>query len=384
MSRRRAALWGFVAVISVFLAALIIIASLFTAVLASNYKNLGVLFQVASRVKTHYIEPVSTDRLINGAIRGMVDSLDDPYSVYMDPAYFKQLTEQVTGVFGGVGIVVEMQKDHLLTVVAPIKGTPAYKAGVKRGDIIIEIDGKKIEKMDMETAINKIKGPTGTIVKLTVYRKGKPEPLKFNLKREIITVPTVEGEMVKDTKIAHIRITQFSERTPDELDKTLTDLKKNNYKGVILDLRDNPGGELGAAVAVADTFVPPNKPIVYTQYRVGKSTVEISDAQRINLPLVVLVNGGSASASEIVSGAIKDTKAGTLVGEKTFGKGVIQEILPLREGAGLKLTTGRYLTPAKHFIHKKGIKPDVVVKQPVDSKKDLQLEKAIEILKKKM
>ena len=348
-----------------------------------NYKNIGSLLYVTNTVKSNYIEPVSTGRLVNGAIKGIVESLDDPYSVYLEPKIFKQLSEQISGVFGGVGIVVGMKKEHL-TVLAPVKGTPAYKAGIKSGDIITEINGKKALKINLDTAVSLIKGPAGTKVKLTVLREGVDKPLSFTLKREIIILPTVEGEMIKGTKIAHIILTQFSAQTPDDLSKTLAELKNQKYKGIILDLRDNPGGELDAAVDVADNFVPPNNPIVHIVYRKGSPKVYMSDEKSLKVPLVVLVNEGSASASEIVAGAIKDTKAGTLIGTKTFGKGVVQQIYNLPHDAGLKLTIAKYLTPKKHDINKKGIVPDIIVKQPADGKKDLQLDKAIKIIEDKM
>lgn len=383
MSQKRVAVWGFAAVISIFLAALILLSGIVAFLALSNYKNIGSLLYVTNTVKSNYIEPVSAGRLVNGAIKGIVESLDDPYSVYLEPKIFKQLTEQISGVFGGVGIVVGMKQDHL-TVLAPVKGTPAYKAGIKSGDVITEIDGKKALKINLDTAVSLIKGPAGTKVKLTVMREGTDKPLSFDLKREIITLPTVEGEMIKGTKIAHIRLTQFSTQTSEDLSKTLVELKSQKYQGIILDLRDNPGGELDAAVEVADNFVPPETPIVHIVYRKGSPKVYMSDEESLKVPLVVLVNEGSASASEIVAGAIKDTKAGTLIGTKTFGKGVVQQIYDLPHDAGLKLTIAKYLTPKKHDINKKGIIPDIIVKQPANAKKDVQLDKAIKIIEDKI
>jgi len=352
----------------------------FTAI--RNWSEVRHLLQVVNLVENNYIEPVSSGRLLEGAARGIVEALDDPYSVYMDSKTFKHLQEQISGAFGGVGIQVAVKDKHI-TVIAPIKGTPAYRAGIKAGDVIARINGEDALDMDIERAVQLLRGKPGTTVKVTVLRKNESKPLEFTLTREIINVPSVDGKLLPDLPVAYISISMFNEHTGDELVKVLNDLKtEGDYKGIILDLRDNPGGELTAAVKVADQFLGKGA-VVTIRDREGVVQVEESDAARLNLPLVVLVNGNSASASEIVAGAIQDYQAGTLVGSKTFGKGVVQTIYPIDGTTGLKLTTSKYFTPKGRDIHKKGITPDVVVEQP-EGGDDVQLAKAKEIMRSKL
>ncbi|OPY58076.1 MAG: Carboxy-terminal processing protease CtpB precursor [Pelotomaculum sp. PtaU1.Bin035] len=350
--------------------------------LASNYRHFGNLFKVIALVRTQYLHPVSSTQLVDGAIKGLVNSLNDPYSVYLDPKTFSQLQEQIKGSFGGLGILVGV-KDQYLTVVRTYQGTPAARAGIKEGDVIAKIDDRDAKGIDLETAINLMRGPVGSKVNLTANRQGTSEQLQFSLVREQISVPTVDGRTIPDTGIGYIIISQFTERTADEMNETLGRLKSEHVKGIILDLRDNPGGELTAAVNVAKNFIPEG-PVVYIDYRVGREQVFQSEGRTLQLPLVVLINEGSASAAEILAGAVKDTGAGTLVGTKTFGKGIVQTVFPLDGGAGLKLTTARYLTPAKNDIHEKGIQPDVQVQSPEDRTQDVQLERAEEIMKQKI
>lgn len=388
MTERRRVLLG---IIGVLLVLVVLAGGLVTGALITDYRSLGTLTRVVSLVDNYYLEKVTTDQMIEGAIKGIVDSLGDPYSVYMPPKMYTDLKEQVEGSFGGVGILVSpVEGEEHLTVVKPIKDTPAYKAGIKAGDLIFKIDGKDTKGMDIDAAVNMMRGKIGTEVKLTVYRNSDKKMHDFQITREVIKVPTVEGKMLPDTNIAYISIVQFTRNTGNELEKVLNDLKiplsdpkQSKVKGIILDLRGNPGGELDAAVHVADLLIPEG-PIVTIDYRSDHEEVYPADSEYVNLPLVVLVDGNSASASEIVAGAIKDTKAGTLVGTKTFGKGVVQSLYELQNDAGLKLTTGRYLTPKKHDINKKGIEPDVKVEQPEKAETDVQLDKALEVLKEKM
>ncbi len=379
MSERRRVLVG---VLGVLLILAVLAGGFVTGALITDYNNLGTLTRVISLVDRYYLERANTAEMVNGAIKGVVESLGDPYSVYMPPKMYKEVREQVHGSFGGIGILVGKEKEHL-TVVKPIKDTPAYKAGLKAGDLIFKIDGKSTEGMEMDTAVNLMRGRVGTTVTLTVYRKSDKKMHDYKITREIIKVPTVEGKILEGTKIAYITIVQFTSNTDAELGKTLDELEISKQKGIILDLRGNPGGELEAAVRVADYFVPKG-PIVYIDYRNEEEELYEADNNFLNLPLVVLVDSHSASASEIVAGAIKDTKAGTLVGTKTFGKGVVQSLYELQNNAGLKLTTGKYLTPLKHDINKKGIEPDIKLEQPDNVEKDVQLEKAVEILKEKI
>ncbi len=354
----------------------------FGGMLASNYKHLGTLLEVIHLVRTRYLEPVNATTLVDGAIRGLVKSLNDPYSVYLDPGEYARLQEQIRGSFGGLGILVGIKEDQL-TVMRAYEGTPAYRKGIKQGDVIVRIDGRDARGMDLDTAVSLMRGPVGTEVKLTITRKGAPQPWDVNLVREEISVPTVEGRMIPGKGIGYISLTQFTEKTPDELESTITRLKKEGMRAVLLDLRNNPGGELRSAVKVASYFIP-RGPVVYIQYRSGREETYSSEGKNLNLPLVVLINRASASAAEILAGAVKDTGSGILVGEKTFGKGIVQTVYELDNGAALKLTTARYLTPARHDINKKGIVPDVVVEQEPQAQVDLQLERAIQILESRM
>ncbi|RKO68026.1 S41 family peptidase [Desulfofundulus salinus] len=359
-----------------------LIIAAFGGMLASNYKHLGTLLEVIHLVRTRYLEPVSATTLVDGAIRGLVKSLNDPYSVYLDPGEYARLQEQIRGSFGGLGILVGI-KDEYLTVVRSYPDTPAQRAGIKQGDVITRIDGRDARGMDLDTAVSMMRGAVGTEVKLTIARKGVPQPWDVKLVREEISVPTVEGRMISGKGIGYISLTQFTEKTPEELEATISRLKKEGMRAVLLDLRNNPGGELRSAVKVASYFIP-RGPVVYIQYRSGREETYASEGKNLNLPLVVLINRASASAAEILAGAVKDTRAGILVGEKTFGKGIVQTVFDLDNGAGLKLTTARYLTPSRHDIHKKGITPDVVVEQEPQAEVDLQLERAIEILESEM
>lgn len=350
--------------------------------LASNYKHFGNLFKVVSLVRTQYLHPVDSTQLVDGAIKGIVNSLNDPYSVYLEPRTFSQLQEQIRGSFGGLGILVGV-KEQYLTVVRAYQGTPAARKGITAGDVIAKIDDRDAKGIDLETAINLMRGEIGSKITLTINRQGVAEPLEVTLIRENISVPTVEWRVLPDTGIGYIVISQFTERTGEEMRETLAKLQGEQIKGIILDLRDNPGGELTAAVSVAKNFIPKG-PIVYIDYRIGRDQEFPSEGRTIQLPLVVLINGGSASAAEILAGAVKDTGAGTLVGAKTFGKGIVQTVFPLDNGAGLKMTTARYLTPNKNDIHEKGVQPDVPVNPQDESGRDLQFERAVEIMKQQI
>ncbi len=349
--------------------------------LVHNYKHFGNLFQVISLVRSQYLYETESTLLVDGAIKGIVDALGDPYSVYLEPKTYTQLQDQIRGTFGGLGILVGI-KDDFLTVVRTYNGTPAYKKGITSGDIITRIGDRDAKGIDLDTAVQLMRGPVGTKVNLTLIHQGKEAPFKVELTREEISVPTVEGKLLPDN-IGYIVISQFSEKTPDELQRVLGDFKKQGLKGVLLDLRDNPGGELQSVVKVSGNFIPEG-PVVYIEYRGGRTEMLPSGGNNLDLPLVVLVNEGSASAAEILAGAIKDTGSGTLVGQKTFGKGVVQTVFELDNGAGVKLTTARYLTPGKHDINKKGIIPDVQVSRgEKPDMTDHQFDRGLEVLKSK-
>ena len=349
--------------------------------IATNYKHFGNLFKVVSLIESRYLETVDVTSLVDGAVRGLVEALGDPYSVYLDPKMFAQLEEQISGSFGGLGIVVTI-KDGRLTVVRAYPDTPAKRHGISEGDVILRINDRDTEGLDLETAVGLMRGPVGSKVKLQLTREGDASVREVEIIREQISVPTVEGYMIPNTDVGYLVLTQFTTKTPEEVDAALTRLQKQGMKGLLLDLRDNPGGELRAAVKVAERFVP-RGPVVYIDYRMGKDETYTVSGHRLNVPLVVLVNRASASAAEILAGAIKDTGSGVLVGEKTFGKGIVQELFRLDNGAGLKLTTARYLTPGRHDIHNKGIEPDVPVAQGT-GKDDVQLQKALEILNERI
>lgn len=391
LEQNRSFFQRFLRVFAVFSMALTIALGIF---FVTNLGNVSRIIKVITLIKTQAIQPVSMAELLEGAAQGMVSSLGDPYSSYLEPESYEELTEHMTGTYGGVGLLVSMEQDNRLTVVSPFKGTPAYKAGIMSGDWIVEIDGQDTTNMTLEKAAQLMQGEPGTKVTLTIWREGVEGLKKFVVTREIINVPSVEGRLLpgENRHIAYINITQFNQRTAEELDQILAELG-TGYKGIILDLRDNPGGVLPAALDVAARFVPKG-PIVHIVDKYRSETYE-APGGNLGLPLVVLVNQGSASAAEILAGAIKDRGAGILVGEKTFGKGVVQTVFPLGEGAAVKLTTAKYLTPNKMDINQKGIEPNIVVKLPQELRrevaltspnvaKDPQLRKAIEVLRLKM
>lgn len=381
MKRDSLAFWGKLTIVLASMVFAIIL--LVGGTLAANYKGLGNLIKVVTLVKSQYLFEIAPEQIVEGAIKGVVESLDDPYSTYLDKKTFSALQEQIRGSFGGIGVLVGV-KGHYLTVVKPFPNTPAAEKDIRAGDMITAIDNKPAKDMDTETAVNLMRGPVGTDVELTILREGVKEPFPVRLTREEISVPTVEGKMVpQEDHIGYIVISQFTENTGDEVVKTLVDLKKQGMKGLVLDLRDNPGGELNSAVKIADQFLGEG-PIVHIDFRIGRDHTFNAEPDKLNMPLTVLVNNGSASASEILAGAIKDTGVGTLVGTKTFGKGIVQTVFPLDSGAGLKLTTARYLTPKKNDIHKKGVTPDVVIEQKVNAPEDKQLDTALRILREKM
>jgi len=373
-----------VSVIAVVIGLSLVVSLAAGAVLATNYKHIGRLVRGVSLIRTQYLTPVTGVRLVDGAIRGMVSSLKDPYSSYMDASEFRNLTLQIQGTYGGIGIVVGMNTENRLVVITPFKGTPADRAGILSGDLIARIDGRDTTEMSMDAAVNMMLGKPGTSVTLTVYRKAGDKLLTKNLIREKIEIPSVEGRILPQApEIAYIRLYQFNSNTGEELGKMIRKLEPNGFKGIILDLRGNPGGDFNAAVNVASYFVPEG-PVVRVVDRSGKEEVYQSQDMALGLPLVTLVNEGSASASEIVAGAIKDSHSGQLLGTKTFGKGVVQTIFSLDNSTGVKLTTAKYLTPNRHDINKKGIVPDIVVKPSSDPSKDVQLDAAVGILRKKI
>ena len=321
---------------------------------------------VLNKVKADYVEPVDDKTLLQNAMRGMLSGLD-PHSGYLDKDEYKDMTVVTTGKFGGLGIEVQMQ-GGLVKVVSPIDDTPAAKAGIKPGDLIVKIDDEPVQGMSINDAVNKMRGDPGTKVKLVVVRENTPAPLNFDLKRDVIKVSSVRSRLL-EPGYGYIRISQFQTGTGKALDEELAKLKKQSggqLKGLVLDLRNNPGGVLNAAVDVSDTFIEKG-PIVSIRGRDPDASHEFDATPGDELdgrPLVVLVNGGSASAAEIVAGALQDQHRAILVGSKTFGKGSVQTILPLSNDDAIKLTTARYYTPSGKSIQAEGITPDVAL-QPV-------------------
>ena len=339
------------------------------------------LFRAVQVVKGQYVGTAEGPLLMTGSLKGMVNSLGDPYSVYLDPKMFSELMLETKGSFGGVGIVLGV-KDKQLTVVAPIEGTPAETAGILSGDLIVKIDGQDTKDMAFDEAVGKIRGKEGSKVTLTIQRTGQ-EAEEYSLTRATIVLKSVSGKILENA-IGYIRLSMFSETTGNDFTQKMSELTEQGMTSLILDLRNNPGGLIGESVKVARLLVPQG-PIVSVIGKDGERETSQSYLEKTPLPLVVLINGGSASASEIVAGAIQDTSAGKLIGVKTFGKGSVQRIIPLDKDSAVKITIAEYHTPKDRSIHGKGIEPDIVVEMPKDkdAKSDPQLDKAIEVLKSK-
>src|SRR5713226_37319 len=335
------------------------------AVSESSYEDLETFANVLALVQKNYVEPVSTERLINGAITGMLASLD-PHSAYLTPDLYRDLEVETRGRFGGLGIEITIKND-LLTVVAPIEGTPAYQAGIKAGDQIIKINDDFTKGMALTDAVKLMRGPRGSKIHLTIHRDSVPDLFTVAVTREVIKIQSVKTKNLKDG-YAYIRITTFQDGTSDDVEKAMAKFQKENHgriKGLVLDLRDDPGGLLNQAVRVSDEFLDGGL-IVYTQGRLESQQQKYfahkkKDSQ--DYPMVVVVNGGTASASEIVAGALQDQRRAIIEGTQTFGKGSVQTILPLDDNSALRLTTARYYTPSGRSIQALGIVPDIVMDQ---------------------
>jgi carboxyl-terminal processing protease len=328
----------------------------------SAYGKLKVLADVFAIVERNYVEPVKANNLINGAINGMLETLD-PHSNYMAPEVYKEMQTETRGSFGGIGFEITI-RDKVLTVVAPIEDTPASRAGIQSGDMILRIDGKSTKDMTLMEAVKLMRGPQGTQVTITVMRQGFTEPQDFTLTRAIIPIRSVRFKTL-EPGYGYIKISQFIERTFPDLENALNKIesKEKPLKGLILDLRNNPGGLLEQAVKVADLFLESGM-IVYTEGRVEGQKMKffVQKKEKVQeYPMIVLVNGGSASASEIVAGALQDHGRAVILGSQTFGKGSVQTIIPLEDGSALRLTTARYYTPNGRSIQAQGIAPDIVV-----------------------
>lgn len=339
------------------------------------YRQLDLFGDVLERVRTDYVEKPEDAKLIESAINGMLAALD-PHSAYLNPKHFRDMQVQTRGEFGGLGIEVTLEND-VVKVVAPIDDTPADKAGLLSGDYITHLDGEQIRGLTLQQAVEKMRGPVNTAIKLTVVRKGEDEPLEIKVVRDVIRINPVKARVEDD--VAYVRLTTFNEQTYSELKKAVAKLKKDigpKLKGYVIDLRNNPGGLLDQAISVSDAFLEQGA-IVLTRGR------NLQETQRSNArsgditngkKIAVLINGGSASASEIVAGAIQDQKRGTVIGTRSFGKGSVQTIIPLDGNGAIRLTTARYYTPSGRSIQAKGIEPNIVVEQelPEELKKRQQ------------
>ncbi len=383
---------------------------------SESYEELKVFAEVLTQVKKHYVEEVKTNDLVHGAVRGMLKTLD-PHSAYMTPEMYKEMRVETKGEFEGLGIQIGIKDQHV-TVIAPIEGTPAHAAGIETGDVIMKVDETPTKDLTLMEAVQRMRGPKGTSVTLTVRREGAPDMLNFTLVRDTIKIRSVRSRLLDD-HIGYVRISQFQESTPKDLGKELVKLHDEGSQGLILDLRNNPGGLLSSAVGVSEQFLQPDTLVVSVKGRDGRKDEYRSSPPMDppEYPMIVMVNQGSASASEIVAAAMQDWGKAVILGKTTFGKGSVQTILPLSDGSGLRLTTAKYYTPRGESIHSVGVKPDIVVEpkpitvdekpkeetspeedggsasepgadaeKPKDleaelMKKDVQLQKAIELLK---
>ncbi|GKV68721.1 peptidase S41 [Sporosarcina sp. NCCP-2716] len=321
------------------------------------------LYDAYDEIKKNYYEDIDDKKVLDGAINGMVDALDDPYSDYLNKEETDHLMENISSSFQGIGAEIQ-EADGYIKIVSPIKNSPAEKEGLLPNDLITAVDGKSIQGMSSSEAVLLIRGEKGTTVTLTIKRGEKAEPFEVKVTRDDIPIETVYAEML-DGNIAHIRLTTFSEHTYDELLTAIDDMEAKGMKGLVLDVRQDPGGVLDGALKISDLFVDKGKTIVQTQER-GKKAVlyPASDGRKVKVPTVLLIDDGSASASEILAGALKESAGIPLVGTKSFGKGTVQSPTDMRDGSNLKITTAKWLTPDGNWIHKKGIEPDVKVDYP--------------------
>ena len=332
-------------------------------------------------VESQYVDEVDDGKLIDGAITGMVQSLDDPHSIYLGPEMYKTLIEHTEGTFGGIGVVMGF-KNHKVTIISVMDGTPGEAAGLKANDEIKAVDGTAVTEIQPEEVALHIRGEVGTDVSLTIHREGE-EDRDVTITRDNIQVRTAAGRMLETDGIGYIRIASFSENTGKEFKEAYDSLVEQGMNGLVIDLRENPGGLVSTCVEIADLIVPKG-PIVSVVRRDGSKEEYQSDLTESKYPIVVLIDGNSASASEILSGALQDTEAGTLVGTKSYGKGSVQVVMPMADNSGLKLTVAKYYTPSGRSIDGTGIEPDVPIELDAAGGTDNQLAKAIEVMQQKL
>ena len=372
ISKKRAIMYGVVLVIITY-----IITSAFNIAIGGKvviskatyeeYKKYNKMIALENMVEEDFYQKTEEDKLVTGAIKGMFSGLDDPYSQYYTKEEFENLTQQTSGSFVGIGVYISpSEEDDHITIIAPIEGSPAEKSGIKAGDKILKVDGKVVSAKNSDEAVSMMKGKKGTEVELTIKRG--EQILDVKVTRDKIVSKTVDEKVLEDN-IGYIKITSFSEHTNKEFEKTLNTLKQSDIKGLVIDLRDNPGGLLNVCKDIADSLIGEGT-IVYTKDNKGNTEYLKSDKEKLGLPIAVLTNEGSASASEILTGAIIDNKAGISVGTTTFGKGLVQSVRELKDGTGYKLTTAQYFTPSGEYINGKGIKPTIEEK---DEEKQLDV-----------
>lgn len=346
------------------------------------FKQIELFSDALSYIRLNYVEEKSDKDLIYGALKGMLGSLD-PYSQFMDPDSFREIQIETKGEFGGLGIEISI-RDGLLTIISPLEGTPADKAGIKAGDRIVKIDGVSTRDITLIDAVKNLRGKPGSKVILTILREKEGRIFDQEVVRAIIKIDSIKKAEILEDGIGYIRLVEFQERTPRELLKSLARLKKEGMTSLILDLRNNPGGLLDVAVKVSDAFLKKGDIIVSTKGRRKDQEVIYRAMSKgdVDYPLIVMINGGSASASEIVAGAIQDDKRGIILGTKSFGKGSVQTVIPLRDKSALRLTTAKYFTPSGRAIRDEGIIPDVVVEYEEMPEKDTREKKIREVFEK--
>ncbi len=339
------------------------------------YEKLKVFSEILSLLQANYVEDIDNDDLFEGAIQGMLKTLD-PHTAYMPPVSYKEMKVETSGKFGGLGIEISL-RDGVLTVVSPIDETPAFKAGIMAGDKIIRIEDESTLDMSLTDAVERLRGERGSPVNITVFRKGETQPREFTIVRDIIKVQSVKNK-IYEKDIGYVKVRSFTKTTSSDLDKALKGFREKGVSKLILDLRNNPGGLLNQAVEVSDRFLDKDNLIVYTKGRSEDQNMRFTThdkVKKVDYPMIIIVNGGSASASEIVAGALQDLGRAIILGTPTFGKGSVQTIIPLSDGSALRLTTARYYTPSGRVIQENGIAPDILVEVPVKSDKKAEADK---------
>ncbi len=390
MNSKKSFFGGFAVGLAVAVAIVLVLNSVFGvfSFVKNNASSDMKLNNIIKILEKYYVNEFDPKAIKEGMYAGVVNELNDPYSVYMNAKTYKSFEEDTQGTYAGIGVIVSAdKKDNKITVVAPFEGSPGAVAGILPNDKILKVNGFYVTGDTLDDAVNMIKGPTGTTVNITIYRESEQKTFDVTVTRADINMPTVSHKMLADD-IGYLKIHQFDAVTYDQFMEAYNDLNGKKMKGLIIDLRNNPGGLLDVVTKIADTLVPKGT-IVYTEPKFGDPEYYYSDDKHIEIPLVLLVNGNSASASEVLSGAVKDLKVGKLVGTQTFGKGVVQTIFRLGDGSAVKVTISKYYTPSGVCIDGVGITPDYIVDLPAEYKNqlnvpddvDVQLKKAIEVVK---